>query len=140
MIARLFYILITILLGTIAYYTVKRFMKRKDNTDFIENKEFVSTTIKDVDVYLFHVEWCPYSRESLKVWEELKRDYSDHDLNMNFITVNGDEDKSAVTEYKVENFPTLILVADGKKFHFDANLTKATFEKFIQHVSSSLMK
>lgn len=133
-----FYIGLIILFLTIGIYYVRKYLKRYFDVmqnNFLENSEYnLEKKSTFADVYFFYAEWCPHSKKSKKLFEEIKMKYNNPDFKLNFVVVDAEKDKSLASEYSIENYPTIYVNYNGKKFEYDANLTEETFMKFLKYV------
>tara|TARA_Y100000816_G_scaffold61093_1_gene40308 strand:- start:504 stop:917 length:414 start_codon:yes stop_codon:yes gene_type:complete len=131
-----FYIGLIILFITIGGYMTYQFIYNKNinKKKFIPNKEFESEDKTNGDLYFFFTEWCPYSKKSEKVWDEIKREYTSDNLKLNFIKIDCDNNKKMASDFNIKEYPTIILVMNNKKYVYDANLEKLTLNKFLQAV------
>ena len=102
----------------------------------IENNEFKSNTTTEVVVILFYVKWCKYSESTKKLWDVIKvgDKYSNNKFNITFIEVDCDTTNSLIDEYKIKEYPTIILVKNDKKYIYDANLREDTFDLFVNTI------
>lgn len=66
-------------------------------------------------IYNFNTEWCGYSKKFQPIWNTFANSINDHD-NISVIDVKCDNDanKELCEKYKVEGYPT-ILIVKGKK-------------------------
>ena len=55
---------------------------------------------------------------------------------MNYIKVDCEKEKNLATSYDIKEYPTIILEKDGKKIVFDAELSEASFLKFMKAVNN----
>ena len=124
-----------IIFGIIAYNLYNNFYK-KYNKNFITNNEFKSNTTTEVVVILFYVKWCKYSESTKKLWDVLKvgDKYNNNKFNITFIEVDCDTTNSLIDEYKIKEYPTIILVKNDKKYIYDANLREDTFDLFVNTI------
>ena len=124
-----------IIFGIIAYNLYNNFYK-KYNKNFITNNEFKSNTTTEVVVILFYVKWCKYSESTKKLWDVIKvgDKYNNNKFNITFIEVDCDTTNSLIDEYKIKEYPTIILVKNDKKYIYDANLREDTFDLFVNTI------
>jgi hypothetical protein len=124
-----------IIFGIIAYNLYNNFYK-KYNKSFITNNEFKSNTTTEVVVILFYVKWCKYSESTKKLWDVIKvgDKYNNNKFNITFIEVDCDTTNSLIDEYKIKEYPTIILVKNDKKYIYDANLREDTFDLFVNTI------
>tara|TARA_Y100000768_G_C23989445_1_gene691236 strand:+ start:6235 stop:6651 length:417 start_codon:yes stop_codon:yes gene_type:complete len=107
----------------------------KHNRTFIENNEFkIDNVSKNDIIYLFYVDWCPHSRETLDVWETIVTDESFKYFN--FIKIDCEDNKNSdiMKKFNIKEFPTIIFVKDNKKYIFNAKLTKSKLKLFLTNV------
>uniref|UniRef100_A0A6C0L054 Thioredoxin domain-containing protein n=1 Tax=viral metagenome TaxID=1070528 RepID=A0A6C0L054_9ZZZZ len=121
----------------LAYTIFTRHQQANTQRSYIENNEFKSkqSTTKG-NLFFFYADWCNHCENSRPIWENIKKDNDFHDFNLNFIDVDGDDkkNKELLKHYKIQEYPTIILDQNNKKFIFDANLTTETLKKFLSSV------
>jgi thiol-disulfide isomerase/thioredoxin len=124
-----------IIFGIIAYNLYNNFYK-KYNKNFITNNEFKPNTTIEVVVILFYVKWCKYSDSTKALWDVIKVSdkYNNNTFNITFIEVDCDTTNSLIDEYKIKEYPTIILVKNDKKYIYDANLREDTFDLFVNTI------
>ena len=135
-----FYIGLIILFLGVGLYFVKKYYDdwKKTGDVFIENKEYQRKMKSDVaDVYFFYATWCPHSKKSMKLYDKIKKSYNDPDFKLNFMTIDAEKQTDLASKYEVQNYPTIVVDYDGKKYHYDANLNEETFYKFLKYVSNA---
>lgn len=125
-----------------AIYVYIYYVMPKLNPDFVPNREFVKKK-DDVDnatMYFFYTNWCPHSKKSKPIWEEVKKDYNGKQINgitVDFIEVNGEEQEDDVTKFeqfhkvKVDGYPTIYLVKGDQIIEYDAKPTAETLSEFL---------
>jgi thioredoxin-like negative regulator of GroEL len=125
------------LLGIAAFYLIRRFLKDrrdKQNRDFIENKEHELYSITEAELYLFSVDWCPHCKDTKVIWDRFTSTYTSDKYQITFVEVDCDERENLAKEFNVEEYPTIVMVKDDKKYYYDANIKKETLEKFIDTI------
>ena len=92
----------------------------------------------DVELMLFHVDWCPHCKTALPEWEKLKQEYANKKVNGHkiiFLEYNCTEETEEITKkmetYKIEGFPTIKLKIDGRVIEFDAKVNQSNLEQFL---------
>jgi hypothetical protein len=125
-----------IIFGIIGYNLYNNFYKKYNNKKFITNNEFKSNTTSEVAVILFYVKWCKYSESTKKLWDVIKVDdkYKNDKFNITFIEVDCDTSNPLMDEYKIKEYPTIILVKNDKTYIYDANLREDTFDLFVNTI------
>ena len=122
-----------------AYFTwkkkgVPKLNRLKGKTSDSSNKELVTST-DSASIYYFYTEWCPYCKKAQPEWGKLKDVYSNKTINgynLEFKEVDCDKDEATATEFKVEGYPTIILVKNGQKIVYDAKPKFETLETFVK--------
>ena len=133
-----FYIILLILFIAACFYYAYTFynnyMEEQNKKKFIENGEFLKNkNIVKSELYYFYTDWCPHCKTSMKIWKEIKIDNDFKQFKINFFDINC-EDKSnkiIVKDFKIKEYPTIVLLLNDKKYIYDANLNKETLKKFI---------
>lgn len=126
-----------VLFSVISYNLFNKFYYKYNNTKFVTNNEFKSTSkIMEADVILFYTTWCNYSSATKKIWDTLKLNnkYKNNKYDITFIEIDCDTDNQLINEYNIKEYPTIILVKNNKKYIYDANLKEDTFELFINTI------
>lgn len=93
----------------------------------------------EVGIFLFAADWCNFCKKAAPVWEAFVNEYNGKNYNDYRIvckkidcTNNKGESKIMADRYKVEKFPTIIMIKDGKIYDFEANVTKEHLETFLR--------
>lgn len=125
-------------IGLYLYYTTKPV------TTFHANRENVPTgenETKTATVMLFSVDWCPHCKTAKPVWNDVKAEYEGSVINgykVSFVDYNCTketaETQSLMDKYKVEGFPTIILIKDNQVIDYDAKPSKTTLVQFLNTV------
>lgn len=124
-------------LGIYFYYNTKPV------TVFHANNENVpkDDTVKSANVMLFYVDWCPHCKTAKPVWNEMKTEYEGTIINgykVSFVEYNctkeTPETQSLMDKYKIEGFPSIILIKDNQVIDYDAKPSKATMVQFLNTV------
>jgi thiol-disulfide isomerase/thioredoxin len=118
-----------ILFIIIAVFVYRSFMKKKD---YNPNNEFVRND-KMGQLMLFYADWCPYSQTTLKKWYTYKETYNGS-YNISFSEIDCDKNTSLADDYNIESYPTIILLVDGKKYIYDAEMNAATLSHFVNTI------
>jgi parallel beta-helix repeat protein len=77
----------------------------------------VDALLEEKSVFLlFYADWCHYSQQQLSIVDDLEQDYAGQ---FAFLRINGDDYPSYVEEFKVQAFPTIMIItgktSDGYK-------------------------
>jgi|AntAceMinimDraft_1070359.scaffolds.fasta_scaffold168302_2 thiol-disulfide isomerase/thioredoxin len=121
------YIVIFILVALFIIYTyINKTNKKKD---FVENNEYIETGLQNNAVlYTFYTTWCPHSKKTLETLKTIKPNYT----NIEFKEVNAEKDLDLANSFKVDSYPTIILLYKDEKYMYDADLEESTFRQFIR--------
>lgn len=116
----------------IVVYTYKKYNKKYK---FIPNNEYPSSSKKG-ELLLFHVSWCPYSKDTLTKWTAYKTEYlnTQTDGNISFDEIDCDENPALAQSYNIDEYPTIIMIVNNKKYIYDAKFSRESFNQFIKTV------
>jgi len=136
-------IIIFILVGVYSYNT---FIKSKVRASPGANIANVDRRSQNLDIYFFHVDWCPHCIKAAPEWNK----FTD---KMNGTVVNGhtifchdidctDTTDTDITEklktYNIEGYPTVKVTFDnGNIIDFDSKITANGLATFVTTVTSS---
>lgn len=129
---------VLLIIAILWYYNkyIYRAVKRGD-VENIENPD----ASKQAELILFSVDWCPHCKTAKPIWEELKTEYENTTINgytVLFTDVNctneSPEIEKMIATYKIEGYPTIKLLKDGKVIEYDAKPSKSTLTEFLNSV------
>jgi len=127
----IFGIIAVLIFGGVAYYLYTR----TDTGDFVYNDEYRTTPhTKENSLILFYVTWCPHSQDALKTWNIIKNKYTNEKHLIVFSEVDCDKQSELANTYNIKEYPTIILVKEGKNYEYDANLSEDSLNLFINTV------
>jgi thiol-disulfide isomerase/thioredoxin len=125
-------------LGIYLYYNTKpvtAFHANRENVPIEDTKEKTAT------VMLFYVDWCPHCKTAKPAWDEMKTEYEGTIINGYKVTFSeynctkeSAENQALMDKYKIEGFPTIILIKDKQVIDYDAKPSKATMVQFLNTV------
>jgi len=140
-------VLVLLLFIVVSFYVLNQYSKNKLN----ESKKFKDVANNgsrqnEIEVMMFHVDWCPHCKKALPEWYPFCDQYNNTNVNgylikcsregNNCTNDNDQQIASMIKEYKIESYPTVIIVKDDKRYDFDAKITKSALEQFVQSVTS----
>lgn len=140
--------IIFIIFILISIYVLVNFVNKKDD-EAQKFKDVANTGNRqnEIEVMMFHVDWCPHCKKALPEWYPFCDQYNNKKVNGYTIKCNRngtnctkDEDpkiQNIVSKYKIESYPTIIIMREGKRYDFDAKITKSALEQFVESVTSS---
>jgi thiol-disulfide isomerase/thioredoxin len=127
----------------IAYYAYNKFFVSKQVNKFT-NVANANRRNKDVNIYLFHVDWCPHCKKALPDWNDFKSVYNNTEVNgyiVKCIDINCTEETAEVANiinsYGIESYPTIKMVKDQNTIEFDSKITKSALEQFVNMMTSN---
>jgi len=134
----LYYLMnILLLLGLLIIFIIilsvlyKKYIQKMDNNP---NNEYVKSD-KQGKLMLFYASWCPYSKTTLKQWYSYKETYAKTGTySIMFNEIDCDENTSLADRYNIDEYPTIILLVDDKKYIYDAKMNDATLTQFINTI------
>tara|TARA_B110000008_G_C16965740_1_gene561938 strand:- start:44 stop:613 length:570 start_codon:yes stop_codon:yes gene_type:complete len=162
----LLYAGIVLLFLGIGYYVYNYYILPRINPSWVANNEFLNENKKNQEIrpgegpqpeepdptvasiYLFHADWCPYSKKVFPTWNQVKDNMDNKVYNkyrINFIEIDGDKQPQDLNYFEVEflknaekkkidGYPSIYLVKDGVVTEFDAEPTVDTLTEFIKSV------
>jgi thiol-disulfide isomerase/thioredoxin len=93
---------------------------------------------EDATVLLFHATWCPACKVAKPHWESTKLELDNRTVNntrVRFQEVDCSEDTDDNAElskrYKIEGYPTVILVQGSKVVQLESSPTQSTLRHFL---------
>ena len=110
----------------------------KKEKHYLENNEFKNRANMKSNLLFFYADYCDHCQSSKPIWENVKNDVDFEKFNLNFIDIDGENEKNneLLKNYNIKEYPTIILDRDNKKYIFDANLETETLMKFLTTVYS----
>jgi len=117
-------------------------LMKKKKFDDVANE---STSNIQVDVMLFTVDWCPHCKKAGPEWTVFSDKYNGKILNGYEVRCVKHDCTDAsdpvvanmIKDFKVDSYPTVILVKGGERYEFDANVKAETLSKFVETVTAS---
>ncbi len=103
-------------------------VKHSPNKEIVKNDE-------NATIYYFYTDWCPYCKKARPEWDKFKDVYSDETINgykLQFKEIDCDKDENTASKFKIEGYPTIKLIKDGKIIEYDAKPKFETLETFVK--------
>ena len=123
----------------IFYYL--NYLSPKLKPKYTEGNTNNTTENKKAELMLFYVDWCPHCKTAKPIWQELKTEYKDKQINgytVIFTEINctneSPEIEDMMNKYKIEGYPTIKLLKDGQVIEYDAKPNKSTLDQFLNTV------
>jgi thiol-disulfide isomerase/thioredoxin len=135
-------IILSCLFIGVAVYVYSSYISPKLDPSFVPNKEFVSEDDKpkNANIYFFYTDWCPHSKKSKPIYENVKKMYNGKQINgvtVQFHEVNGEEEEDKMTDFEkefnvdVDGYPSIFLVKEESVIEYDANPTEESLTEFL---------
>ena len=122
-------ILIIFIIITIVVY--KKYIQKMN---YNPNNEYIKSDKKG-QLMLFYAAWCPFSKTTLKQWYSYKERYATSgEYSISFNEIDCDEKVDLADKYNIDEYPTIILLVDGKKYIYDAQMNDDTLTQFINTI------
>jgi hypothetical protein len=129
----------------VAFWVYTTYIAPSIDPEYVPNREFTDETSNSANLYMFSVDWCPYSKKAKPIWKKLTSKYDGRDINgVNLSIKEIDGDKQATelesfeTKYldgkKIDGYPSIYMVKDDKVHEYDAKPNLETLTEFIQSV------
>ena len=98
------------------------------------------TRTNDVLVYLFYADWCKHCQNAKPAWDSFRHQYDQTSRNNRRIVCNpvdctdvtNEDTRQLLKQFRVNSYPTILMVKDQRIIKFDASVTKENLDEFIQ--------
>ena len=100
----------------------------------------------EILVQIFTVDWCPHCKTAKPEWASFCNEYDNTIIknytircDSNGIDCTNDKDPdiaALLAKNDIKGYPTVILFKDGKKYDFDAKISKHTLSQFVNSVAN----
>jgi thiol-disulfide isomerase/thioredoxin len=125
------------------YYAYTHYFKSNPKTLSETDIANASSKGKVIQIYMFHVDWCPHCKNALPEWKLFSDEYDGKQINGYAIScaeINCTDDTSPninafIERYNIESYPTIKAVVGDNVVEFDAKVTHRNLEKFVQSMS-----
>ena len=136
-------VLFIIVISVAAYLMFSKQIKAMFAPGYRANSEHIPTTSSSgggspVELIIFTAQWCPICTTAKPEWKQVVDEYQDKTINGRTViftevdcTTETPDVEKMINQYKVEGFPTVILLKDGQVINYDAKVTKVTLVQFL---------
>ena len=137
---------IIILVVTAIFIGVAFWVAPSINPDYVPNREFTDGEGSNTaDLFMFSVDWCPYSKAAKPVWKKLTEKYNGQEVNGTLLQVkeiDGDKQAQELENFeskylngkKIDGYPSIYMVKDDKVVEYEAKPKLDTLKEFINSV------
>lgn len=132
----IFLIILFLYIG-IFYYN--KYVKKKIDPDYVDNKEFIKDTEEvgdDTTIYFFFTNWCPHCKTARPHWEQLKEKTGEvvNKVKITFKEIDCDIDPDTADKFNITGYPTIKLFYNNKIYDYDAKPHVETLELFLNSI------
>uniref|UniRef100_A0A6C0HII9 Thioredoxin domain-containing protein n=1 Tax=viral metagenome TaxID=1070528 RepID=A0A6C0HII9_9ZZZZ len=132
-------VLLIILFSYIGYNGYQKYYKNVAEVSQFSDVANTNTRKKDAQVLFFFADWCPHCRKAKPEWEQFKEEYdgkvvNEYAISCQQIDCTNDKDQQTATlikQYKIESYPTIIMLVGENKIDYDAKVTKDGLEQLV---------
>jgi len=130
-------LVIVFLLG--GYYAYKWYASPKIDKKDYDDVANANRQDKDVEIYFFHVDWCPHCKTAKPQWDDFSTKYNETDMNgyhIICIDVNCTDDNDIkineyIQRFDIQSYPTLKMIKDNSQIDYEAKITADNLEQFL---------
>lgn len=140
-IAPYYFVIITVtmivLFMVVGYYAYDRFYLKPAANKF-KDVSNASRRDKEVNIFFFHVDWCPHCKKALPEWNAFKSQTDGKQVNGYLVkcvdmdcTNETSDITRAINEYKIDSYPTVKMLREEKVIDFDSKITTTSLNSFV---------
>ena len=138
-------VVIAIFIG-VAFWVYTTYVAPSINPDYVPNREFTDGEGSNTaDLFMFSVDWCPYSKAAKPVWKKLTDKYNGKEINgvsLEVKEIDGDKQAKELENFeskylngkKIDGYPSIYMVKDDKVVEYEAKPKMDTLTEFINSV------
>lgn len=136
----LLYVISVFVLLLVSYFAYSYYVSSKNvkSDEYVANRRYKEGELKNAELILFYVDWCPHCKTAKPEWDQIKEQYQGREINGYTIIISehncteesaGNEEM--LNKYKIEGYPTIKLLKDNQVIEFDAKPSKDNLEQFL---------
>ena len=133
-------IIVLIIFLVVANYAYTKFYKNKKANKYSDVAN-ANRRNKEVQIFFFHVDWCPHCKKALPEWNKFKSQYDGQEKNgyvIRCVDLDCTDETAPVTQainkYSIESYPTVKMLKDENTIDFDSKITSTTLEQFVNNM------
>jgi len=130
-------IVVLIIFLFVANYAYNKFYTKKQANKYSDISNSNRRT-KDVQIFFFHVDWCPHCKKALPEWTKFKSEFDGQEKHGYVIkcvdldcTVESVSVTQAINRYDISSYPTIKMLKDEQTIDFDSKITSSALEQFV---------
>lgn len=132
-------LLLSVLFIYVGYYGYKKYFKDPKKMKEFTNTANANTRKKQAEVMFFFADWCPHCKKAKPEWLQFKEEYDQKEVNDYIISCvevdcTSDSDPTTaklIAQYKIESYPTIIMLIGDNRIDYDAKVTKNGLEQLV---------
>jgi thiol-disulfide isomerase/thioredoxin len=132
-------IILLVIFILIGVYGYKKYYESKISTKPFKNVANANTRGKPTEVFFFYADWCPHCKNAKPEWYKFKEEYDGKVMNgwqiqcieVNCTDENNETSNKLIAEYKVESYPTIIMVVGDNKIDFESKVTSSALSQLV---------
>ncbi len=135
----IFIVIFLILFALLGWYGYNKFYANTKDDAIYSNVANANTRGKPAEVLFFYADWCPHCKKAKPSWFQFKEEYNGKMINgwtidcreINCTDENDEKVNTLIAKYKIESYPTILMVVGDNRIDFDAKVTKDSLQQFV---------
>ena len=138
-------LVVTAIFIAVAFWVYTTYIAPSIDPEYVPNREFTDETSSNAELFMFSVDWCPYSKAAKPVWKKLTDKYNGKEINgvsLEVKEIDGDKQAKELENFeskylngkKIEGYPSIYMVKDDKVVEYEAKPKMDTLIEFINSV------
>lgn len=138
-------LVVTAIFIGVAFWVYTTYVAPSIDPEYVPNREFTDETSNNAELFMFSVDWCPYSKKAKPVWKKLTDKYNGKEVNgvsLSVKEIDGDKQAQELENFeskflngkKIDGYPSIYMVKDDKVVEYEAKPKLDTLTEFIQSV------
>jgi thiol-disulfide isomerase/thioredoxin len=120
-----------------ANYAYKTFYTKKQ-ANLYKDVANANRRNKDVQIFFFHVDWCPHCKKALPEWTKFKSEFDGKEIHgyvVRCVDLNCTNEDAhitgAINRYNIDSYPTVKMLKDEDVIDFDSKISSSALEAFV---------
>lgn len=124
----------------VGYKIFNRYYTQTQQVKEFSNVANANTRKSEATVLFFFADWCPHCKKAKPEWDQFMTEYNgkvvnDYEINCQAVdcTATEPDAKTAalISEYKIESYPTIIMLVNDNKIDYDAKVSRSGLEQLV---------
>jgi thiol-disulfide isomerase/thioredoxin len=128
------FVMIILIFILVSIYFYNNYIKPLINKDYVPNKEYKKPELsKEVSIYYFYTEWCPYCKKAQPEWDAFKSkvENTHYEQHIIFREIDCDQESKLAEKYNVEGYPTIKIIWKDDIYDYDAKPDRGHLMDFL---------